>query len=286
MQIIRKIRSLRKKISELKIEGKTIGFVPTMGALHEGHFSLIRQARKVNDSVAVSIFVNPLQFGQKEDFKKYPRNLKQDASLCRREKVDIIFYPDTKEFYPADYKTYVQVESLSGVLCGKFRPGHFKGVTTVVLKLFNLIEPDIAYFGQKDAQQAVIIRRMAKDLNLEVKIKVMPTVRETDGLAMSSRNVYLSEEERKDALVLYQSLNSAKELIKKGVRDADKIIDSMKKFIRQKKRARVDYVSIVDLDNLEPIKQISGICLIAAAVWIGKTRLIDNIIMNPKIKNG
>jgi pantoate--beta-alanine ligase len=279
MKITRKIKSLRKEISKIKSENKTIGFVPTMGALHKGHLSLIRKARSDNDKVVVSIFVNPIQFGPKEDFIKYPRNLLQDAALCRKEGVDIIFYPDADQMYPANFRTYVKVCDLSDCLCGQSRPGHFKGVATVVTKLFNIVSPDIAYFGQKDAQQAVIIRRMADDLNIPVKIKVMPTVRERDGLAMSSRNVHLSEEERKDALVLSQSLNLAKDLIKRGMNDADKIIRSMRQLMQRKETAQIDYIAIVDSVSLKPIKKITDNCLIALAVWIGKTRLIDNILV-------
>jgi len=250
-----------------------------MGALHRGHLSLIRKARRENDFVVVSIFVNPIQFGLKEDYAKYPRNLKLDAQLCGKEKTDILFYPGVKEMYRPAYNTYVTVEHLSDALCGKNRPGHFRGVATVVTKLLNMIGPDTAYFGQKDAQQAVIIKKLAGDLNMPVKIKVMPTMRERDGLALSSRNVYLSDAERKDALVLYQALKLAKGLVKRGVRGTTKITDAMKQLIKNKKTAKIGYVSIVDLENLEPLKRITGRCLIAEAVWIGRTRLIDNIII-------
>lgn len=283
MQIIRTIKNLRNAINRAKLKDKTIGFVPTMGALHQGHLSLMRQAVKDNDIVVVSIFVNPTQFGPKEDFKKYPRNLKQDARLCRKVGVDIIFYPDIKEMYPDNYKTYVEVYNLSDCLCGKFRPGHFRGVATVVTKLFNIVSPDIAYFGQKDAQQAIIIQKMASDLNMPLKIKIMPTVRDNDGLALSSRNVYLNPEERKDALVLSKALNLAKGLIKASIKDTHKIIARMRKLIAAKKTSKVDYISIVDLDNLKPIKKISDTCLIALAVWVGKTRLIDNIIVKKQV---
>jgi len=279
MRIIRSIKEMLKFIRENRRKGRSIGFVPTMGALHKGHLSLIRQAHKDNDVLVVSIFVNPAQFAPSEDLKKYPRNLKRDAQLCKQEGVDIIFYPDAKEMYPANYRTYLTVEKLSGVLCGKSRPGHFKGVATVVAKLFNTINPDVAYFGQKDAQQAIIIKRMVADLNLPVEIKVMPTLREKDGLALSSRNVYLSKQERKDAVVLSQSLNMAKYLIKKRILDSRKIIKKMNELIKEKKTAKIDYISIVDLKNLEPIKRINDSCLIALAVWIGKTRLIDNTII-------
>lgn len=271
---------MQRTSNKYKLQGKSIGFVPTMGALHEGHLSLIRKARKENDLVVVSIFVNPTQFGPREDFKKYPRDLKRDTDLCKKEGVDIIFYPDTAEIYPANYKTYCLVTDLSDVLCGLSRPGHFKGVATVVTKLFNLVQPDIAYFGQKDAQQAIIIKRLVRDLNMSLEIKVMPTVREKVGLALSSRNIYLNEQERKDAIVLSESLALAKGLIKKRLKDADKIIKRMRQFIQKKNTAKIDYISIVDLDNLKPVKKISNKCLIALAVWIGKTRLIDNIVID------
>jgi pantoate--beta-alanine ligase len=267
-----------------RLKGKTIGFVPTMGALHEGHLSLIRKAHKENDLVVVSIFVNPTQFAPHEDFKKYPRNLKHDAKLCQEEGADVIFAPDVRQIYPPNYRTYVTVEGLSEVLCGKFRPGHFKGVATVVTKLFNIVAPRVAYFGQKDAQQAIIIKKMAQDLNLPVKVKIMPTIRERDGLAMSSRNYYLNKDERKDAAILYQALRLAKNLIRQGKRDPRDIIHKMKRIIDQKKNSKIQYVSIVDLRNLNPVNKIRGKVLIALAVFIGKARLIDNILVNPNDK--
>lgn len=279
MRVIRKIAILRKEIKKIKQRNNTVGFVPTMGALHEGHLSLIRRAHRENDFVVVSIFVNPIQFGPKEDFRKYPRNLKKDSCLCAKAGTDIIFYPGFKEMYPDDFRAHVFVSGLSDCLCGKFRPGHFKGVATVVTKLFNIVTPSVAYFGQKDAQQAIIIRKMASDLNIPVRIKVMPTIREKGGLALSSRNAYLTDNERKDALVLSEALNLAKDLITKGRRDAGLIIREMSRLIRKKKTAKIDYVSIVDLEKFEPVKRITGKCLIALAVWIGKTRLIDNIII-------
>lgn len=279
MKIIRSVKLMQGIAKEYKLKQKRIGLVPTMGALHEGHLSLIRQARKENDIAIVSIFVNPAQFGPREDFKKYPRDLRRDCRLCKEGGVDILFYPQAKEMYPDNYRTYVTVEGLSDVLCGNFRPGHFKGVATVVIKLFNITNPDTAYFGQKDAQQSVIIKRMTRDLNVPVKIRVMPIVREPGGLAMSSRNVYLTESERKRALVLFRALMKAKNLIKAGLKDTDKIIGSMRQLIKQKQTAEIDYVSIVGLDDLEPVKKISGNCLIALAVKIGKTRLIDNLIV-------
>jgi pantoate--beta-alanine ligase len=279
MQIIRTIKNLRNAINRTKLKGKTIGFVPTMGALHQGHLSLMRQAVKENDIVVVSIFVNPTQFGPKEDFKKYPRNLKQDARLCRKVGVDIIFYPDAKEMYPDNYKTYVFILELNDCLCGEFRPGHFKGVATVVAKLFNIVQPDVAYFGQKDAQQVIIIKKLVSDLNIPLKIEVLPTVRERDGLAMSSRNMYLSPAERKDALILYRALNLAKDLIRKGDVNSTNIIQRMRQLISKKKSAKVQYISIVDLEDLKPIHKIKDKALVALAAWIGKMRLIDNIIV-------
>lgn len=258
-------------------KGRSIGFVPTMGALHEGHLSLIRQARRENDLTVVSIFVNPTQFGPKDDFEKYPRNLKKDAMLCKKEKVDIIFYPNAREMYPAEFKTYIEVKELSEHLCGKSRPGHFKGVATVVTKLFNIVQPDKAYFGQKDAQQSVIINRFVQDLNIPVKIKVMPTLREKDGLAMSSRNAYLSPQERKDAVVLFRSLKLAQDLINKGEKNSRKIISNMIGLIKSKKSAKIDYIDIVDAKTLKFIDRVTDNYLIVLAVWIGKTRLIDNI---------
>ena len=282
MRITRNIKQMFKLSQQARLKGKTIGFVPTMGSLHEGHLSLIRQARRENDVVAVSIFVNPTQFHPAEDFKRYPRDLRSDTRLCMKEGVDVIFYPHAKDMYPDDYKTYVIVEELSDVLCGRFRAGHFKGVATVVTKLFNIVSPDIAYFGQKDAQQAIIIKKMVCDLNIPVKIKVMPTVRQTDRLAMSSRNAYLKADERKEATVLYQALNLARDLIRQGNRNSLDIIRKMKQLINKKKNISVQYVSIVDLEDLKPVARIKNKVLIALAVWMGKIRLIDNIIIEPK----
>lgn len=279
MKLVQSIKQMCGVSKEIKLKGKTIGFVPTMGALHEGHLSLIRQAGKENDLVVVSVFVNPIQFGPKEDFKQYPRDLKKDSLLCRKVGVDIIFYPSVRDMYLGSYKTYVCVRHLSDVLCGKFRPTHFKGVTTVVAKLFNIIQPDIAYFGQKDAQQTIIIKKMVYDLNMPIKIKVMPTVRENDGLAMSSRNVYLSADERRDALVLYQALSLARDLIRKGNINSSKIIKKMRQLINKKKNAKVEYISIVDLEDLNSVNKIRDDVLVALAVRMAKIRLIDNIIV-------
>ncbi|MEW6100808.1 MAG: pantoate--beta-alanine ligase [Candidatus Omnitrophota bacterium] len=279
MRIVHSTRQMRSIAKNLKSKGIRIGFVPTMGALHDGHLSLIEKARKENEIVVVSIFVNPAQFSPREDFKKYPRSLKMDLRLCKKEGVDFIFYPKAADMYPQGYKTFVSVETLSGYLCGKSRPGHFRGVTTVVLKLFNIVQPDIAYFGQKDTQQAIIIKKMVSDLNIPVKIKVMPIVREKGGLAMSSRNAYLNKPRRKDALVLYAALLLGRRLIKKGVSSASRIIKEMKELIKTKRNAKIDYICIVDPESLRPQERIKKGCLIALAVWIGKTRLIDNIIV-------
>ncbi|MFA5062679.1 MAG: pantoate--beta-alanine ligase [Candidatus Omnitrophota bacterium] len=276
MKIIKNPLILSKCSKNLKLKGKSIGFVPTMGALHEGHLSLIRKAREENDVVVVSIFVNPAQFGPKEDLRKYPRPLKADLSLCKSAGVDYVFSPGVNDMFGESFSTYIDVKTLSGVFCGKSRPGHFRGVATIVAKLFNIIRPDTAYFGQKDAQQAIIIKRMAGDLNFPVKIKVMPIVRQEDGLALSSRNVYLKSRERKSALVLHKSLKLAELLIGNGAVNVSVIIDRMRRLILKDKAARIDYIAIVDPKNLEPLKKISGRCLIILAVWIGKTRLIDN----------
>lgn len=280
MRIIRSIEEMLEFSSVQKRKNKTIGFVPTMGALHLGHLSLVRQAKKENDVVVVSIFVNPAQFLKNEDFSKYPRVLGKDKELCNQNKVDVIFYPSCSDMYPKGYKTYVAVEDLDKYLCGQSRPGHFRGVTTVVAKLFNIIRPDIAYFGQKDAQQAIIIKRMTRDLNFPLKIKVLPIVRESQGLALSSRNVYLNKKEKEDALCLWQALKLASKLVDSGVSDPKKIKLAMRTLINSKKTARIDYIEITSIDELLPVKKISKNCLIALAVYFGKTRLIDNIMLN------
>ena len=282
MRIIRSINNMQRISMDLKREGKSIGFVPTMGALHAGHLGLIKRACKENDFTIVSLFLNPTQFGPKEDFRRYLRNLKADASLCKKEGVNIIFYPEVHQIYPKEYKTHVFIERLSDVLCGKFRPGHFKGVATIVTKLFNIVQPDIAYFGQKDAQQAIIIQRMTRDLNIPVKINVMPIIRESDGLALSSRNNYLTVKQREEAVVLSQALRKAKIMIKQGVIDSAKIILAMRKIIQKRKSAQIQYIQIVDLDELLPVKKIKHKVLVVLAVWIGRTRLIDNAIVKPQ----
>lgn len=277
MKIIRLPSVLFKDLRKLKAAGRKIGFVPTMGALHEGHLSLIRVARKENDFVVVSIFVNPTQFSPREDLNKYPRTINRDLFLCRKEKVDFVFLPKALDMYPQGFTTYCYVEGLSEALCGKSRPGHFRGVTTIITKLFNIIQPDVVYFGAKDAQQAIIIKKMVTDLNIPVKVHVLPTQREKDGLALSSRNIYLNKEERPKASVLSKSLNLAQALIKGGALDTARIIDRIGQLIMRNKNTRIEYIEIVDSENLQPLKKISGNCLIALAVRIGRVRLIDNI---------
>ena len=280
MDIIKNPAQLTKIVQALKCTKRTIGFVPTMGALHEGHATLIRRARAENDIVVASIFVNPKQFGPHEDFKKYPRPLRKDLALCRNEKVDYVFHPSAETMYPRGSATSVNVEGLGDCLCAASRPGHFRGVATVVTKLFNIAQPDTAYFGQKDAQQALIIRRMASDLNIPVKIAVCPIAREADGLAISSRNIYLSDRQRRDAPVIFAALQDARVSIKQGERNPGTIITGIRRRIDKKEGARIDYVAVVDADTLKPLEALKGRCLIAAAVWFGTTRLIDNCMVS------
>lgn len=279
MKICDKIEDVRKQVKEWKKEGLTIGFVPTMGYLHEGHRSLMEAARKENDKVVVSIFVNPMQFGPTEDLDSYPRDLDKDAVLCEGVGVDLIFHPEPQEMYPEGFCSYVDMNGLTTELCGKTRPTHFRGVQTVVLKLFHIVTPDNAYFGQKDAQQLAVIRRMVKDLSVDVTIHGCPIVREEDGLAKSSRNTYLNEKERKAALILSRSLAVGKELIASGETDASRIKQAIADKIATEPLARIDYVDVVDFDTITPVDTISGSTLVAIAVYIGKTRLIDNFIL-------
>lgn len=281
MEVIKSISEMREKSISFKKRGETIGFVPTMGYLHKGHLSLVRLAQNKADRVVVSIFVNPLQFGPSEDYHVYPRDLDRDLSLLEKEGVDVVFVPDEKEMYPPDYQTYVEVTRLTQGLCGTFRPGHFKGVTTVVLKLFNIVKPDFAVFGEKDYQQLRVIQQMVKDLNLDVKIIPHPIVREESGLAMSSRNTYLSEDERHSAVALYQSLKMAESIIHNGERDAERVKTLIKDYLVKFPHNKVQYVEIVDPETLEAVKEIKGPVLIALAVFVGKTRLIDNRLVKP-----
>lgn len=280
MQVIEKIKDVSNFIKELKAQKKTVGFVPTMGFLHEGHLSLMRYAKKVTDVVVVSIFVNPTQFGPKEDFNAYPRDMEGDKGKCLEAGVDILFIPFASEIYSEGYLTYVNVEKIADVMCGASRAGHFKGVATIVAKLFNIVKPDKAFFGQKDYQQAVVIKRMAADLNMDVDIEALPTIREPDGLAISSRNSYLTDEaERAAAACLYMSLKLAEDRISKGERNRAKIIEAMQHIIQSEKLAKIDYITIADTETLEEVKTIDRKVVIALAVWIGKTRLIDNVVV-------
>lgn len=266
---------------KLRREAKTVAFVPTMGALHDGHLSLIREARQMADIVIVSIFVNPAQFNETEDYNKYPRDLTSDAALLTDYQVDYIFAPDSEEIYPPGFSTYIYVEGLTDTLEGASRPGHFRGVATVVTILFNTIRPDFAIFGQKDAQQAAVIRRLVLDLGFETEVITMPIVREESGLAMSSRNARLSEDEREKAAVIYQALREAKIAFKNGMRDAPELAEIVRRKISSEPAALIDYISVVDSDSFEPLEKISeNQALIAVAVSFGKVRLIDNVILN------
>ena len=256
-----------------------VGFVPTMGHLHEGHLSLVKHARAENATVVVSIFVNPTQFGHQEDFQQYPRDIERDLALLEKENTDIVFTPSTDEMYPPDFNSRVEVKEITEPLEGAARPGHFRGVTTVVAKLFNIVQPDRAYFGQKDAQQALVIHKMVADLNLNLGVVTLPTIREPDGLAMSSRNSYLNPEERRAAPVLYRSLKLAEQRWGQGTRDAARLREEMKALIQKEPRVEIDYISIADAVTLEELDEIKPPALVSLAVRIGKTRLIDNIVL-------
>ncbi len=281
MKLIHSIDQMRELGGAARAGGARLGLVPTMGALHEGHLSLVRKARGHCNLVTASIFVNPTQFGPAEDFAQYPRNLDNDCELLEREGVDLVFAPTQDEMYPEGAVTWVVVEGLSERLCGKSRPGHFRGVTTVVSKLFHIVEPDLAYFGQKDAAQVAIIRCMVRDLNLPVAIEVGSIVREPDGLAMSSRNAYLSPKERTSALVLYRCLMKARETFQSGERDSARLIDAGKHLFAYEPSVRLDYLEIVDPDTLEAKLQVKRRVLVAVAAFVGSTRLIDNILLEP-----
>jgi pantoate--beta-alanine ligase len=282
MKVVHTIQEVREYVREQRRAGRTIGFVPTMGYLHEGHLSLIRAAKEHCDVAVMSIFVNPLQFGPNEDYERYPRDLERDARLGEKAGVDLIFAPDVDEMYPAGNGkslTFVEVEQVTEGLCGASRPGHFRGVATVVTKLFNIVQPDKAFFGLKDAQQVAVLQQMVYDLNLPVEIVPCPTVREVDGLAMSSRNIYLSEEERRQALVLSRSLRLAEEMVANGERDVQTIVRAVRDLISEQPLADIDYVELVRFRGLTPIVKIEEPALLALAVRFGKTRLIDNTIL-------
>lgn len=270
---------MRRFVMGQRARGRKIGFVPTMGYLHEGHLALIRRAKRENDTVIMSVFVNPAQFTPGEDYARYPRDFKKDARMAKKEGVDAIFHPAVKSMYLPGHSTYISVEKLSDVLCGRSRHGHFRGVATIVAKLFNIISADNAYFGQKDAQQAIIIKKMARDLDIPAKIKTIPTVREKDGLALSSRNAYLNKKERHEATALFKSLVLSKKMIRGGERRSHKIIKAMKDFITETSSARIDYVAAADVGTLKETKTLKGRVLIAIAAYFGKTRLIDNMIL-------
>ena len=279
MKIVGTVKEVREQVKEWKKQGLSVGFVPTMGYLHEGHKSLMEAARKDNDKVVVSIFVNPMQFGPTEDLATYPRDLDHDAALCESVGVDLIFHPEAEEMYEKDFCSFVDMTGLTEGLCGKTRPIHFRGVCTVVNKLFNIVTPDHAYFGQKDGQQLAVIKRMVRDLNMDIEIVGCPIVREEDGLAKSSRNTYLSPEERKAALILSKTVALGKELAKTE-KDANKVVEAMKENIKTEPLAKIDYVEAVDALSMAPVEKLEGTCMLAMAVYIGKTRLIDNTLIN------
>ncbi|CAB1243978.1 Pantothenate synthetase [Clostridiaceae bacterium BL-3] len=276
MKTVKTIKEVRQQVREWKKEGLSIGLVPTMGCLHEGHKSLIDTAVKENDKVVVSVFVNPIQFGPNEDFGTYPRNIEHDKKLCESSGASMIFNPEPSEMYFGDRSTNVEVEGLTEGLCGAKRPGHFRGVCTVVSKLFNIVTPDMAYFGEKDAQQLAVVKRMVRDLNFDVQVVGCPIIREEDGLAKSSRNTYLSKEERQAALVLNKSLKKAKKLLEDGEKDTLLVKRVIEQEINKQPLARVDYIEIADSESLRPVKKANESLLVAIAVFIGKTRLIDN----------
>ncbi|MCD6393947.1 MAG: pantoate--beta-alanine ligase [Planctomycetes bacterium] len=280
MEITGKIATVRKRIEQARRDGKRIGLVPTMGALHAGHTSLIDAAVQACDYVVVSIFVNPTQFGPNEDLDEYPRDIEVDSRLCAKGGVELIFVPDVDEMYPSPNMTWVNVEELTTGLCGRNRPGHFRGVTTVCNKLFNIVRPDIAFFGQKDAQQAIVIKRMVADTNLPLEIEICPTVREKDGLAMSSRNRYLDDQQRKDALLLYKALTRARQMVQQGARSSREIIAAMNEILQSAAGVAVEYVSVVDPETLSELDTITERAIIAVAARVKTTRLIDNIIVD------
>ena len=282
MEVIESISEMKNLVKKWKRQGLSIGFVPTMGYLHEGHLALVRRAKELSDRVVVSIFVNPIQFAPGEDYQRYPRDLERDKALLEKEGVDALFSPRVEEMYPPGFQTYVEVKELSSGLCGRYRPGHFVGVATVVLKLFNIVQPDIAVFGEKDYQQLKVIQRMVQDLNLDVKIIPHPTVREEDGLAMSSRNTYLSPEERKSAIALYKALNLAEELVNQGERRVATLKVKLKEFIESFPYTKVQYIEFVHPETLKEVERVDEPTLLALAVFVGEARLIDNKIIVPK----
>ncbi|MEW6375562.1 MAG: pantoate--beta-alanine ligase [Thermodesulfobacteriota bacterium] len=278
MEVIKTIKEMKELASYARRAGKTLAFVPTMGFFHDGHLSLMREGRRRGDLLIVSLFVNPTQFGPNEDFKNYPRDFERDRKMAEEVGVDILFAPEAIEMYPPNHQTIVRVEKVTQNLCGKSRPTHFQGVTTVVMMLFEIVMPHVAIFGEKDYQQLVTIQRMVRDFHMSVEVLGMPTVREEDGLAMSSRNTYLLPEERKAALSLYRSLQEAKGLLQKGERKADRILHEVKGILRSEPLVRIDYVQICDAYTLQDVDIIDGDVIVALAVYLGKTRLIDNLV--------
>lgn len=278
MQLIETVAAMKDQVAAWKSEGLTVGLVPTMGALHAGHESLMDAARAACDRVVVSVFVNPIQFGPNEDYDAYPRDIDHDSTVCEAHGVDAIFHPEPEEMYPENYSTFVVMETLTDALCGASRPGHFRGVCTVVNKLFNIVQPELAFFGQKDAQQLAIIKRMVADLNMNVRVVGCPIVRESDGLAKSSRNAYLSPEERQAALVLSQAVRAGEAAVSAGERNAAVVRDLMCAIIEKEPLARIDYIEVVDGLTMQPVDVIGKSALIALAVYIGSTRLIDNFL--------
>jgi len=284
MEIARTIKSVRAMVKAARNQGRKIGFVPTMGALHVGHISLIETANQQSDFIVVSIFVNLTQFAPGEDFEKYPRPFENDLKICRENGVDVVFAPTTKELYGDENLTWVNVKKLTEPLCGLFRPNHFQGVTTVCAKLFNIVAPDIAFFGQKDAQQAIVIKRMVADLNMPLEIVICPTVREENGLAVSSRNKYLTAQQKEDAALIFKSLQKCRELTDSGLVDTRKIIAQMCKILNQAPSIKIEYISIVDAETLQALDTAAGAVLAAVAVRIGQARLIDNILLDASKK--
>lgn len=276
MKVVHTIAEVRQAVGAAHKAGRQVGLVPTMGALHAGHGKLVETARAGSDFVVVSIFVNPLQFGPSEDYARYPRTLAADAEFCRERGADLVFAPTVNEMYPQQQVTFVTVDDITNTLCGSSRPGHFRGVATVVAKLFNIVQPDVAYFGQKDGQQVAVIKRMVADLSIPVQIAVVPTVRESDGLAMSSRNAYLTPENRQAAPVLHKALQGALAMLRNGERDAQKVRRYLYDVIGAEPRARIDYAEVVDANTMQPVTQITGSVMLAVAVYFGDTRLIDN----------
>jgi pantoate--beta-alanine ligase len=282
MKTLARVAEMQASAAGLRGAGKRVGFVPTMGALHEGHLSLVRRAKQETDVTVASVFVNPAQFGPDEDYLNYPRDLERDSGLLSREGLDILLAPPVEEIYPQGFETYVVPEQVSAPLEGEFRPGHFRGVATVVLKLFNIVQPDRAYFGRKDAQQCVVVSRLVRDLSLPVEIVVCPVVREPDGLAMSSRNAYLNEEERRAAAVLFRSLDRARALMQGGERRAAILSEEIRRLIQQEPQARIDYAAVVDAETLQPVERVAGRVLVPLAVWIGRARLLDNLLVEER----